>query len=120
MSEFTLSYPDTPPSFNAVGHTGSRWTWTRAKKDWQEAIEVMLLVEKVPRGLAHVEARAKLRFSTRRRRDAVNYRTLLEKCLGDALTNGKWLADDTAEYFHFGDVEFDQGTPLTELLLICR
>lgn len=114
---FCLSYPDTPPSFNKVGHSGSRWTWSRQKKLWQGYIEVMLLIEKVPRGLAKVEARAELWFPTKHRRDTVNYRTLLEKCLGDALVNGAWIEDDTPEFFSFTTIAFGHGPALTKLIL---
>lgn len=110
---FALAFPGTPPSFNKVGHTGSRWNWTREKKHWQQTIEMLLMAECVPRGLRRVEARAELWFPTHRRRDEGNYRTLLEKCLGDALVNGKWITDDTPEHFSFGRVEFMHGSKLT-------
>jgi hypothetical protein len=119
VNEFRLTYPDTPPSFNAVGHSGSRWAWTKAKKDWQKTFEDLLLAAAVPRGQIKIEARAVLTFTTARRRDAVNYRTVLEKCLGDALVNGRWLADDTPAEFSFGEIEFQVGAaPSTELILV--
>ena len=117
--EIIVTYPDTPPSFNAVGHSGNRWKWTRAKKQWQETMETLLLAGAVPRGLRRVEARVELAFPTKRRRDVVNYRTLLEKCIGDALVNGRWLSDDTPEFFHFAGVTFVQGKKLTKLILDC-
>lgn len=118
--EYCLSYPDTPPSFNKVGHTGNRWTWTREKKRWQEFIEMMLLIDKVPRGLVHVDARAELLFPTKRKRDEGNYRVLLEKCLGDALVNGEWLIDDTSQFYRFGAVRFDHGAARTKLILVAH
>lgn len=117
--EFRLSYDETPPSFNAVGHTGNRWAWTKAKKDWQKTFEDLLLAAAVPRGQTKIDAHAVLTFKTKRRRDAVNYRTLLEKCLGDALVNGRWLADDTPAEFSFGAIEFQVGeSAKTELVLV--
>ncbi len=115
--QYALALPDTPPSFNAVGHSGSRWKWTRAKKSWQGNFETMLMVGKVPRGLVKVEAAAILQFPTAVRRDVVNYRTILEKCLGDALVNGGWLKDDTPEFFTFGSIEFAKGPKQTTLIL---
>lgn len=108
----------TPPSFNKVGHTGCRWAWTREKKLWQGMIETLLIAKRVPRGLGRVDVRAELWFTTKRGRDAGNYRTLLEKCVGDALVNGRWLADDTPQHFSFGAVEFMLGeAPQTDLIL---
>lgn len=110
MPEFRLMLVGaTPPSFNRVGHRGNRREWTRQKKIWQEMIETALLAEGVPRGLPRITVTADLTFPDRRRRDTGNYRTLLEKCAGDALVNGRWLADDTPELFEFGAVRFHVG-----------
>lgn len=117
--EVVVAYPDTPPSFNVVGHSGSRWSWTRAKKQWQQTMETLLLAGAVPRGLSRVEASVELSFPDARRRDVVNYRTLLEKCLGDALVNGRWLEDDTPKFFHFAGVTFVKGAKRTKIVLDC-
>jgi hypothetical protein len=119
---YELKLFDVPPSFNKVGHTGSRWAWTRAKKQWQGDIEIALMASQIPRGLMQVRASARLYFDTNRRRDEGNYRVLLEKCLGDALVNGKWLPDDTADFYSFGKVETglrSAGKPYTILVLDC-
>jgi hypothetical protein len=115
---YELSFPECPPSFNKVGHTGNRWGWSREKKKWQEMIELMLIVEKVPRGLSYVQASATLRFKINRKRDEGNYRTILEKCLGDALTNGGWLSDDTPDEFRFDRVVFLEAGETQEATLI--
>jgi hypothetical protein len=80
-------------------------------------MEDLLQVEAVPRRLGRIEARAVLTFTSRRKRDAVNYRTLLEKSLGDALVNGGWLEDDTGAEFSFGSVAFEVG-PRPQTLLV--
>jgi hypothetical protein len=117
VGEVTLTIEGTPPSFNAVGHTGNRWKWTKEKKRWQESIELALMVW-LPRELyTFIEARAILTFPTKRRRDEGNYRVLLEKCLGDALVNGGWLADDTPDQFRFHGVEFEHGEARTQIIL---
>jgi hypothetical protein len=115
---YELSLAGTPPSFNKVGHTGNRWTWTRAKKEWQETLETALLAYRVPRGLDSVRVTARLRFPQRRKRDEGNFRTLLEKCLGDALVNGGWLSDDTPDEFEFGRVVFEEETGPARTTLI--
>jgi hypothetical protein len=115
--QYVVALPDTPPSFNEVGHTGNRWAWTKAKKLWQRDMETGLMVNQVPRGLVSVTAAAILHFPTKRRRDEGNYRTLLEKCLGDALVNGGWLDDDTPDQFRFMGVEFADGAKETMLIL---
>ena len=118
----------TPPSINqvAVGRAASRGAGiaaTRAKKRLQSDLEAMLLAERVPRPLSFVEATACLRFAKRSsRRDEGNYRTPIEKALGDALVNGGWLSDDTPDTFRFGRLTFDPdpGEPRTQLLLRFR
>lgn len=117
-----FSHPVVPPSFNAVGHTGNRWAWTRAKKEWQGLFELLLMQTGMPRNWAFIEAKAVLTFHVKRKRDEGNYRTILEKCLGDALVNGGWLADDTPEHFRFVSVTFDPepGEPKTLIELECQ
>ena len=106
MSAVGLAISDTPPSLNRAGTRGSHWLVSKAKRRWQADLELLLLGSGLPRGLQHVSASATLRFPTRRRRDAGNYSWLLEKALGDALVNGRWLADDTPEFFEFSGVSF--------------
>jgi hypothetical protein len=107
-----------PPSLNR--DAGRHWrVFHRKKQAWQADIERLLLAEQLPRGLARVHATASLRFPQRRRRDEGNFRWLLEKALGDALTNGRWLADDTAEEFTTGALVFEneRGPQRTTLTL---
>jgi len=100
----TLSIPGTPPSFNKVG-LHSHWTAGRkAKQGWEQWLLIALLEQRVPKGLSKVTATATIRFKERRKRDEGNFRTLLEKALGDVLQNG-WLEDDVPEYYSFGRVE---------------
>jgi hypothetical protein len=108
---------DTPPSLNVVA--GRRWDWTKAKRRWQTDLGVLLMAERLPRGLQRVEASAVLTFPTRRRRDEGNYRSLLEKSLGDALVEGRWLDDDTPDRFSFGAVTFALGASRTTVNLHC-
>lgn len=114
MSEpgFTLSvyYDDTPPSFNKVGHSGNRWAWTSAEKKWKGIVEGLMLATGFPREWEHISVKVRLTFPTRNKRDEINYRVILEKAIGDALVNGKWIPDDVPEHFYFEGVHFEQQT----------
>jgi hypothetical protein len=72
---------------------------------------VALMEQAVPRNLKSVMATAALQFKQRRRRDEGNFRVILEKALGDALVEGGWLADDTADLYRFGAMELSAPHP---------
>lgn len=102
----------TPPvSLNRGGH----WTVRHKRKRQAEGeLAILLLAAGVPRPIPgdRLRATAELLFPTARRRDEGNYRTALEKALGDALCPHdpeapfRWLSDDTPEHFTFGAVTF--------------
>lgn len=118
MPTVTLEIPGTPPSYNRTAH--AHWTLNRrVKQDWQQSCEIVLMEAGVPKGLQLVTATARLFFKQRRRRDEGNFRVILEKALGDALTNGGWLPDDTPEHYRFGKVELlaPAQVPLTIVTL---
>jgi hypothetical protein len=111
-----LVIDDVPPSLNTVAT--SHWRkYGRIKKAWQGYCEGALMAEAVPRRLKAVKAKAILTFPQDRRRDEGNFRFFVEKALGDALTNGGWLADDTAEQYTFGAIEFEKGRKRTTIRL---
>lgn len=118
----TLVYAAVPPSMNKMGTRGSHWPVTKAKKQWQETIEALLMVERVPRNLLRVHVDAVLRFPVVRGRDSGNFAWLLDKACGDALVRGGWLEGDTPEHYRFGTLEFDAalGPPRTTLRLLCE
>lgn len=103
---WVLQLATTPASLNAVGSRGEVRAWHRAKTFLQTDLGKLLMVEQVPRGLRAVHARAELRFPLRRGRDEGNYRSILEKALGDALVAGGWLPDDTPDRYRFGELVF--------------
>jgi hypothetical protein len=114
----TLRIPGTPPSLNKVGFQ-SHWTKARkAKRDWEQWLSIALLEQRVPRGLKRVEATATLRFKVRRRRDEGNHRALLEKALGDVLQAGGWLADDTPDFYRFGQLTLLAPVPQPETIVV--
>jgi len=114
--EAYLVIDDTPPSLNVVAHTHWR-KYHGIKKLWQEFCEAALMEQAVPRHLASVRATAILAFPKDRSRDEGNFRFFVEKALGDALTNGGWLADDTAEQYTFGAITFTKGRKRTTIRL---
>jgi hypothetical protein len=117
----------TPPrSMNAApgkGTRGAAMARHRAKRALQHDLAELLQAAGVPRPIPGGRARATavLAFPSRRRRDEGNYRTALEKALGDALAPApskqerdlgleplRYLPDDTPEHFTFGAVTFTQ------------
>jgi hypothetical protein len=114
----TLRIPGTPPSFNKVG-LHSHWAVGRkAKQDWEQWLSIALMEQKVPRGLKRVEATATLRFKQRRKRDEGNFRALLDKALGDVLQAGGWLADDTPDFYRFGELTLFAPVPQPETIVL--
>jgi hypothetical protein len=119
MPEVELALGYLPTSLNATQH--AHWTRVRAgKQQLQRDLEIVLLAARLPRPLtAAVLASAVLLVPDRRRRDEGNFRTPLEKALGDALVNGGWIADDTPARFRFGELIFkhEPGVRATRILL---
>lgn len=104
----TLVWRDVPPSLNRQGRTHPQ-AQARLKKALQSTLEGLLMANGLPRDLNRIEAWAVLRFPRAgQRRDEGNFRWLLEKALGDALTNGRWLPDDSADQFRFYLLRFDK------------
>jgi hypothetical protein len=113
-----------PRSMNRAPQRSSRGAGVarhRAKKALQADLAMSLLAANVPRPIpgGRVRATATVYSPTRRRRDEGNYRTGLEKSLGDALAPHdrdapfRWLDDDQPPAFTFGAVTFelDPGRP---------
>jgi hypothetical protein len=120
VQTYTLTYADVPPSMNTNVGKGHWRPFHGAKKRWQGLFGMLLLKERIPRGATKVKARAHLRFPVRRQRDEGNYRTILEKALGDALQTVGIISDDTSEHFQFTDVIFEEerGANRTQITLI--
>lgn len=116
VTEVVLDLPGTPPSYNITAH--AHWQKVRREKQkWQRACETALMVAAVPRGLGSVLVSGRLEFTQRRRRDEGNFRVILEKALGDALTNGGWLEDDTPDHYQFGKLEIVAPAPRPRTLV---
>lgn len=115
--ETVLALPYTPPSLNKITG-GNGWAWRGEKAALQRDLEMLLLAERIPRPVEHIAASASLAFPVARRRDEGNFRALIEKSLGDALVNGRWLIDDTPEHFQFGGLTFTRGPSATLIALL--
>lgn len=114
-----------PASMNAQPQRSTRGAGHarhKAKQALRADLQRLLIAADVPRPIPgdRVRASAELLFPIGRRRDEGNYRTGLEKALGDALAPAptkaerlhgleplwRWLTDDTPEHFTFGAVTF--------------
>lgn len=112
-----LALIECPPPASMNHRPGAHWTARhRRKRQAEGELAMLLLAAGVPRPIpgGRVHATAQILFPTVRRRDEGNYRTALEKALGDALAPHdpehpfRWLPDDTPEHFTFGAVTFGQ------------
>jgi hypothetical protein len=114
----TLCVPGTPPSLNQIGYRSHWAVGRKAKQDWEQFLSIALMEQGVPRRLKRVEATATLRFKQKRRRDEGNFKALLDKALGDVLQAGGWLADDTPDYYRFGELTFLAPVPQPETIVL--
>lgn len=114
---FQLELPGIPKSLNQVGSRGGHFAFHREKKHWEGMLFIALNQAKVPRGLLSVDASAVLHPPTAHRRDTGNYRTMLEKALGDALQLG-WLADDGPDFYAFNDLTFGEKAKAPGLTIV--
>jgi hypothetical protein len=117
MKLAVLTYDDCPPSLNTMATAHWR-RYQRVKQRWQGIWEVHLLTARVPKGLTIVKASAILQFPHERRRDEGNFRFILEKTLGDALTKGGHLPDDTPDHYRFMGVTFEKGDAKRTILTL--
>lgn len=112
LERFIVSYPDVVPSMNSPksGYKGSHWsTGHKLKQEWEGILHALLVQSRMPRNVyEYMEVSAVLTFPRALRRDADNYRMMLSKALGDVL-KGRWIPDDTPEYFRFTELTFDKG-----------
>lgn len=99
--------PSVPKSLNQVSKAAHWSVFQNEKKRLEGEMFIAMLEAKVPKPLVRVHAEAVLNFKTHRRRDEGNYRSILEKALGDTLQL-QWLPDDTPEHFTFGAVQFEK------------
>ena len=107
-----------PVSYNQTRY--AHWSVARRASDrLKEDIGLSLMASDLPRSVSSVQASALLVFPSRRRRDEGNFRTPLEKALGDALTQARWIEDDTPDQYRFDRLLFapTPGTTATVITL---
>lgn len=110
-----------PESMNTLGSRGNRHAQQGSKKSWQ-AVVAKRMMELAPRDrFAYVEAAAELRYARPLARfDEDNFRSPIAKFLGDALdggsawrsAGGRWLPDDSSEFFRLREVSYRVVKPL--------
>lgn len=107
-----------PPSMNFLG-SGNPHVYQSYKKVWQALLVELLERSDLPRPLSRVVAEGEVCFPSRGRRDQGNHRFFLEKCLGDALVEGGWLADDDWARYEFGGLAqaFEKGVSRSRLMV---
>jgi hypothetical protein len=98
------SHMGQPPSVNPLG-SGDMRAYQDQKKRWQALLIDLLAASGLPRHLERVLVEGEATFPTRVRRDQGNHRFLIEKALGDALVEGRWLRDDSWDFYSFGNLE---------------
>ena len=117
MNQTTLELPLVPVSFNQTRYAHWRVVQRKARP-LQEALLLLLRTSDL-QPASFIEAEAILRFKDRRRRDEGNFRTPLEKTLGDVLTREKYLTDDTPDQYRFTRLTFsDQTGPAQTILTL--
>lgn len=101
---------------NLVGGRPSAGPYRRFKALWGQLFTEQLLRAQAEGRLPNepvdfVEAAGLCRFNTKRDRDEGNFRSTLEKALGDALVGnrsawpeGRWLPDDTSQHYTFREL----------------
>jgi hypothetical protein len=114
-----VNLPLVPMSYNAQRYTHWRKV-RRMNRPLVESLTLMLRNRGIPQPCAAIRAEAELTFPTLRRRDEGNFRTPLEKALGDVLVKEGFLTDDTPEQFRMGRVTFapHKGPAATRLTLL--
>jgi hypothetical protein len=112
------SHIGAPSSLNALG-SGNPQIYMGMKSRWQALLLARLEASGLPKPLGRVLVEGEATFPDRIRRDQGNYRVLIEKALGDALTEGGWLEDDDWTRYEFGNLAYvyERGVSRTRLML---
>lgn len=108
----TIVHDVVPPSSNTntgVGGRGHPAAIGRTKSEWEGTFAFLLIAARIPRNLASVKVTPRLRFRTANKRDGDNFYFPISKPLGDALTKGGWLPDDTPDHYHMERVVIEVG-----------
>jgi hypothetical protein len=85
-----------------VRSNSSWYDFDNQNKEWKQVFNALFEDAGLIRGMERCTVEGLLIFPKRGRRDQGNFRTGLEKFLGDALTEGGWLVDDDWSRYEFG------------------
>jgi hypothetical protein len=113
-----LVLPRTPPSMNN-NQIRSHWRGFHIeKKSWQEEIGQLLMLARLPRNGERAIAGARMRFPKGGRRDSGNFKGVVEKALGDALVEGRYIPDDDDQRYVFTGVEFEDERGADQTVIV--
>jgi hypothetical protein len=84
-----------PESTRHWGSGGNRGAYQTENNYWQVIFEKMLVKSSLPTGLARVYVEARYTIGKRMRIDQDNLRYPCSKFLGDTLSKGGWIPDDS-------------------------
>jgi hypothetical protein len=113
-----IAHFGTPKSLNVFASSRNEFTYLRAKQMWEERIvELLRDAQLEPAGRFLVEG--EMCFPDKIRRDQGNYRFIIEKAMGDALTSEGYLEDDDWSRYEFGNLtyRYEKGVSCTRLVL---
>lgn len=115
-----LAHHGTPASLNVFASSRNEFVYLSAKRAWEERLTELMDVSGMEKPFAgKVLVEGEMCFPDRGRRDQGNYRFIIEKALGDALTLGGWLEDDDWSRYEFGNLAhvYRRGESWTRLML---
>lgn len=110
----------TPPSLNVFG-SGNMGAFTGLKTQLEELYTELLEESGLPKGLDSVVVECQMTFPDLNGRDEGNLRFLVEKALGDALSRGEWIPEDTfypRRHYTFGGIEGRHEAGVDEMRLL--
>lgn len=114
-----------PASFNVWSGQGdgNAMAYMGVKKAWQSIFEKLLSESDLPTGLGGVYVEGEITFPEYREdRDQGNFRVIIEKALGDALQDGRYISNDNWTRYEFGQLtmRIHPGESATRLTIFPR
>jgi hypothetical protein len=113
---YVITIPQVPKSVNAGGGGVRSAHWSIASKEkrkWERWFQDEFMMGAVEKDMTHCKVDVTLRFKHNHHRDLENYRHPVIKPLADALVGGRWLRDDTEEWFEVEGFHMEQGVELS-------
>jgi hypothetical protein len=112
-----------PESLNIGGSGWNPHVFQGHKQAWQRAFTDLMADAGLPRPLGKVFAEGQIVFPDRGRRDQGNFKFLIEKALGDALSDPEsgWLEDDRfypVSMYEFGNLQAVYRKDVAELRIM--